>query len=71
MHLLMAERHTSLLLHCDLDVGLVFRIIVFVAYLLFILGTCTDPKVGVYMHPWMVECRVYFLAHCDLDELNL
>ena len=69
MHFLMAERHTSLLVHCDLDVNLVFRIIVFGAYLLFILGT--DPKVGVYMHLWMAECRVYFLAHCDLDELDL
>ena len=26
-----------------------------------------NPKFGVWVHLWMVECRVLFIGYCDLD----
>ena len=44
---------------------LVFRIIMSGAYLLYYLRY--ESKIGVWVHIWMVECRVLFMGYCDLD----
>ena len=61
MHLGMTKCHIPFLGHSTSD--LVFRIIVFGAYLiLFEIGI---PNFGVRMHLRMVECGVLFTGHCD------
>ena len=59
--------------HCDLDLDLVFRIIVYGAYLLYYLrkesqiGIWRNPKFGIWMHLEMTKRRVPSLGPCDID----
>ena len=52
--------------HCDLDLDLVFRIIVPGAYLLYY-EYIKDPKFGIWMHLEMTKRPAPSLGPCDID----
>ena len=73
MHIEIAECLIIFSGHCDLDLDLVFRIIVPGAYLLYFLRRnpkfiiLRNPKFCIWMHLEMIKRRAPSLGPCDID----